>query len=170
MRFRVLMVATALAVAGLMAAMAYNVATINSPATAAVVSTDSALLALSCKPNTEAGNKDDTCSVKDGVLFLNFEKGLEGDFGFQPNSEYEFNELVIITNNSSELLDIEVIGDGELFDTDGLTVTMTPDFSSPVELESGQSLSITFKFKVAGDAELTEENLTADIKVQATAK
>lgn len=172
MRTRVLLVAAALAVAGILAAMAFNVATINTSASAATVSTDSALLALSCKDASEAGNKDEACSVGDnGVLNLNFEKGLGDGLGFQPNSEYEFHELVTITNNSKENLAVQITSEGPLFSTPGLTVTMDPDLSLPIDLPSDGFIKVTFKFELADGVQLiTPDDLTADIKVTATAQ
>jgi len=73
-RNRVLRLIAPLIISGVMAAMAYTSADINSPADAMVVRTDAALLALSC--NEGVGYKDETCWIdEDGLLRLDFAKG-----------------------------------------------------------------------------------------------
>lgn len=65
-----------LAVAGIMATMAYSTVEVRSPASGTAVATNVALLALDCNPGL--GRNDDTCDVKsDGRLHLDFAAGLE---------------------------------------------------------------------------------------------
>lgn len=78
MRSRVFLMVALLAIAGIMAAMAYTEAEVRNPAEATIVRTDVALLALSCKEGV--GNLDEACWVdEDGRMHLNFRKGLKED-------------------------------------------------------------------------------------------
>lgn len=90
MRSRLFLMVALLAVAGVMAAMAYTSAEVRNPAEATIVRTDVALLALSC--NDEGpGYKDENCWVdNDGRLHLDFAKGLrqEGAPGADPEPQY----------------------------------------------------------------------------------
>lgn len=76
MRNRIVVMLAMLAVAGIMAAMAYTRAEVRNPASATIVRTDVALLALDCAPDG-VGYKDENCRVdKDGRLHLDFARGL----------------------------------------------------------------------------------------------
>jgi hypothetical protein len=111
-----------LAVASLMAAMAYNSATVTNAAQLKVVSTNKALLTL--EPNTPwswqstVGAKDKTATVKDGELFFEFGKGVDRDgstpvfYGLQPNSEYQWNPLFTMRNKSAETIDVTIEATG----------------------------------------------------------
>jgi hypothetical protein len=91
MKKGLLVVVVLLAMASLMAAMAYNTATITNSASLTIVSTDSALLQLDAKDASKVGMKDEAAKVVDGNLVFNFNKGREGsDFGLQKNSTYEW--------------------------------------------------------------------------------
>ena len=113
MKKGVLVVVALLAIAGLMAAMAYNEATITSDQTLKVVATDQALLAL--KPGTGVGNLDETAYVDvNGVLQIEFGKGLgeNGFHGLQPGSVYRWEKLISVQNKSAETLEVELTLDG----------------------------------------------------------
>lgn len=74
-RSRVFLMVALLAVAGIMAAMAYSTGEVYNPAEGAVVSTQNALLAISCHEGV--GNLDKACEIKsDGRAHLNVAKGL----------------------------------------------------------------------------------------------
>lgn len=163
-RFKTILVTAALALAGVIAVMAYTQATVNGSAAAAVVTTEDALLALSCSDG--AVNADGTCYVEGGGLFLDFSKGI-GDRGFQPNSVYEFTDLVVVTNNSTGDVDVSLAAEGDLFTTAGLTVEVTMNPDAPATLAgSGGTATISFKFTAAGDVALS--GLTGTLQVTAT--
>lgn len=148
MRNRILLMVALLATAGIMAAMAYTRAEVRNPASAAIVRTDVALLALSC--NDGIGNKDGTCSLNtDGRLHLNFAKGKDGEYGFQPGSKYTFENLVKVTNNSEDTVEVSTAASI----TSGSTIipytvtagstTMLPG-AGTIKLAPGETTSLTF--------------------------
>lgn len=164
LRLRSMLVITALALTGVIAAMAYTQATINGSATAAVVATGDALLALRC--SDDAVNADGVCYVEDGKLYLDFSKGI-GDTGFQPNSEYQFDDLVIIANNSAGDVVVSFATQGDLFTTPGLTVDVAMDPSAPATLAgNGGEATISFTFTVDGEVDLA--GMTGTLSVTAT--
>lgn len=89
MRSRVFLMVALLAVAGIMAAMAYSTGEVYNPAEGAVVSTENALLAISCHEGV--GNLDKACEIKsDGRAHLNVAKGLN-----QPGEPGEADPVVV---------------------------------------------------------------------------
>ncbi len=117
-----LMVIVLLAMASFMAAMAYSSAKVTNAAQLKVVNTDQALLTLEDHSpwswQSTVGSKDKTVVVKDGELFFQFGKGINGGtgaaqfYGLQPNSEYTWNYLFTIRNKSAETLKLTVRLDG----------------------------------------------------------
>ncbi len=108
-------VALMLALSVSLAAMAYNGAYVHNPTTLKIASTDSALIAI--KPGADTvGNRDATASIRDGVMYVNFGKGIGGQiFGLQPASEYTWNDLFEVTNNSEENLNYRItVGNDEI--------------------------------------------------------
>ena len=107
MRFtfrRTMMVAGgALAVAGLMAAYSYTTATVNNPVVSlSVVNTNQALLALT-PTNNISNDGGYTASIQNGQLQFDFGKGNGGvEYGVQPGSTYEWDDLFTVTNNESD--------------------------------------------------------------------
>lgn len=98
-----------LAIASLMAAMAYNNATIQNHATLKISTTDTSLLAVIPNPDANAvGNKDLTGVVNSkGVAEFTFGKGYGGnDFGLQPGSFYKWDKLFSVKNNSNETIEV----------------------------------------------------------------
>src|SRR5699024_3376375 len=81
--------------------------------------------------------------------------GKPGDYGFQPGSTYTFNELVQVTNNSEDSVEVTVDLDG-LADEDGDDSGMDIDVSgengdllgNPVNLGPGETTWISFSFNV----------------------
>ena len=118
MRKGLIIVVALLAMASVMAAMAYNSATVTSAQTLKVTSTDKALLSLVPKPVNKIGNKDVTAYVhNDGTLHFNFgASGLrkEGFPGLQPGSTYTWDDLFAIHNRSAENLRVTVNVTGRL--------------------------------------------------------
>lgn len=88
------LVVALLALSGLMAAMAYSNAHVSNKTMAALVTTDKAWLAV--VPNPDFA---DFARVNDkGVMVIDF----AGAHGFQPGSNYEFNNLFSIKNNLTD--------------------------------------------------------------------
>lgn len=94
-RRSLLVVIALLAMASIMASMAYSTAKVTNTADLTVVNTSDALLQLKTKDITKVGLKDGAATIVDGNLVFNFDKGIGGKtFGLQKNSEYEwFNDV-----------------------------------------------------------------------------
>ncbi|HHV64829.1 MAG TPA: DUF1102 domain-containing protein [Peptococcaceae bacterium] len=92
-----------LAIASLMAAMAFSYANVPNNVTSAVVNTNEALLSIVENPNFT-----DFASIgADGKLYIDFTNAYSGsNSGFQPGSTYEFKDLFYIKNNITK--DIKV--------------------------------------------------------------
>jgi len=106
---RVLLLAGgSLAIAGLMAAYSYSSANINSAnGEITVKDTSSALLALT-PDNSNGLDKDMVVTTTGGQLTFNFDKGFGGNFGIQPGSTYEWDDLFGVTNNSNNPIKVTV--------------------------------------------------------------
>lgn len=110
-----------LAVAGIMAAMAYNTANITNESALKVVNTNSALLALEPNGNwswqSKVGFKDGTARMINGELYFEFGRGVLGVFrGLQPNSVYEYIPLFLLRNLSAEKIEVTVSAEGPFAD------------------------------------------------------
>lgn len=156
-------VTVALALAGVVAVMAYTQAAVSGSATVAVVTTEQALLALSCSDGPV--NADGACYIEHGQLYLDFSKGI-GESGFQPNSTYEFTDLVIVKNNSAGDITLSFAADGELFATEGLTVDVAVNPPVPATLSEGDTATISFKFSVEAGVEMN--GLDGTLQLMAT--
>lgn len=109
-RKSLLMVVALLAVASIMAAMAFNSGYVWNGQSLTIVQTTDALVAL--KPGTGVGNGDKTSYVKDNQLFMDFGKGKGGKiFGLQPGSRYTWDDLFEVKNNSKEDIEINISTD-----------------------------------------------------------
>src|SRR5690606_2073670 len=145
--------------------MAYDHANIGNEATAAVVRTDSALLALSC---VEHDGDEEFCIMDGGNLNLNFGQvapsapiGDDGDgSGIQPGASYSFFDLIEITNNSYETIQVAISLSPSLANSPlGITVTSEPegagtDFfpgGQQHELEPGKSVRASFELTLGED-------------------
>lgn len=160
MKRGVLVVVALLALASVMAAMAYNSATVTSAAQLKVVSTDQALLGLEL-PNGQGGvvgTKDATVTVEEGELVFRLGKGVGRDgsspvfYGLQPNSVYEWTPLFTIRNKSAETLDltIEVTGSFKDYVTLGNMGQVGGGVHNPIWGAQGQPLTITNVTKESG--------------------
>jgi hypothetical protein len=114
-----LLLVLVLAVTSLLAAAAYNTATVTNAAQLKITSTNSALVALSPDPawswTGPPGNLDGTSSIVNGELFFNFGKGVLGvDRGLQPNSVYEWIPLFELRNMSREKIWVTVTVTGAI--------------------------------------------------------
>ncbi len=102
MKKSLLMVVLLLAMSSLMAAMSYSSATVTSAMTGTVKSTDTSLLALNV-------GKHKAATIDGGVLKIDFNKGnVTGQpvntYGLQKQSEYIWNELFSVKNNSENIV------------------------------------------------------------------
>lgn len=230
MRARVLVMVALLAVASVMAAMAYITAEVYNSTSATVVRTDVALLALDCAEGT--GYLDENCWIeKDGLLYLDLAKGLQepnltpddvtvhgpykeagnwwldvtikghkttvdllrpmdpawiqgdpifdgqcvsfrifhgggqphyrpkvcaaGTYGIQPGSMYDFGEIVRVTNNSEDTVDVTVDLPDEWLNS-GMDFTIEAegqDLAGPhnIRLGAGESAWISIVVNVPAD-------------------
>jgi hypothetical protein len=82
---------TLLAVASLVATMAYTSASVSNETGVAIVATDEAHLAV--EPNPDLSN---FVYIQDGSMVIDFSAG---GAGFQPGSDYFFEDLFFVTNN-----------------------------------------------------------------------
>lgn len=116
MKRSLLLVVTLLAVASLMAAMAYTYATVENNANVKIVNTDDALLALipgsdaDATDGSDLGNKDKTAFIgADGAMYFNFNKGLGGtNFGLQNGATYKWQDIFWVKNNSEDKIEFTV--------------------------------------------------------------
>ena len=115
MKKGLLMVVLLLALSSIMAAMSYNKATVTSASALKIVNTNEALLSLEATPwSWENRVKDKTAVVKDGELYFEFGKGINGAefYGLQPNSVYEWSPLFTVRNKSEETLKVTINAEG----------------------------------------------------------
>lgn len=106
MKKSLLMVILLLAVSSVMAAMSYSSATVTSAMTGTVVSTNEALLALNA-------GEHNAVKVDDGVLKIDFNKGNKtgssvNSYGLQKQSEYTWNKLFTVKNNSEKNVKVTI--------------------------------------------------------------
>lgn len=93
-----------LAVAGIMAVMAYSNAVVDNDAQLKIVNSSKALLALTTNPRHNAAFVG-----YDGVMELNLNLGKDkAVFGLQARSEYCWDELFTVTNNSEKDLKVTI--------------------------------------------------------------
>ncbi|MDP5274382.1 7TM-DISM domain-containing protein [Chengkuizengella axinellae] len=109
MKKAILVIASLLAVSSVMAAMAFSSATVKNDANFTITNTDEALLAVSTGEGGHNAAYYEEANDGARVLKIDFDRGHEGDFGLQPNSEYIWEDLFEVTNNSENQLDF-VIG------------------------------------------------------------
>jgi len=121
MKKGLLLVVLLLAMASMMAAMAYTSATVNNDAQMTLQNTQDALLALSASEEHNAAYYHD---VTANILRIDLDKGNGNvDYGIQPYSEYAWEDLFTVTNNSEHTVDVEI--------------TMESDFAPGVRLYAG---------------------------------
>ncbi len=175
MKKGLIVVIALLAVASLMAAMAYNSATVTNAAQLKVVSTDKALLTLEANTpwswQSTVGAKDNTATVKDGELFFEFGKGVGRDgstpvfYGLQPNSEYQWNPLFTMRNKSAETIEVTIEATGPFaefitFGTCGQSTQNNPNWGT-----KGQPLNIGRVPRETGSGMQNIRNICVKIQV-----
>lgn len=140
-----------LAIAGVTAAMAYNNATVVSEGDLRISNTNTALLAIIA--NGGVGNLDATANYDQGEMVFRFGKGKNNVFyGLQPNSEYEWNKLFKILNNSNENLEV--------------TVEVTGDLADFVEIGGADGQWYTTHYGTSFTVSGVQPNWTMDVKVK----
>lgn len=140
MKKSLLVVVVLLCMASILAALAYNNAYVQNPTLLKVVSTEDALVAI--KPGTGLGNYDETAEVVDGVMHVNFGRGLDRQmFGLQPGSGYTWNNLFTVTNNSSEPISYRFTVSGNI----------SPHITITENEREGNSGGLAYKDLKAGD-------------------
>ena len=92
------MVVLLLALSSIMAAMSYTSATVTSHMSGSVTSTDDSLLAL-------VPGKHNAATIDKGILRIDFDQGYNNNrFGLQKQSEYTWDKLFSIKNNSENVV------------------------------------------------------------------
>jgi hypothetical protein len=111
-----LLVVSLLAIASLLAVAAYTTATVNSDAEFSIVNTDQALLALI--PNDAHNAAFLSGGSNAQTLKIDWDKGFgNDDFGIQPNSTYEWDNLFTVRNNSENDVHVRIYLDPDYTDT-----------------------------------------------------
>lgn len=154
MRKSLLVVVALLCMASLMAAMAYTTASVSNDFTVKLVNTQDALLALKASDYHNAATTD---HITADMLNINLNKGKDGvEYGIQPYSTYEWDDLFEVINNSehdvtvSIKLDPNKHGRTDIYAKDGEKWVMLNGRSSSggaltFVLESGDSQWIDIK-------------------------
>ncbi|MGI6450072.1 MAG: DUF1102 domain-containing protein [Desulfitobacteriia bacterium] len=155
-----ILVVALLAIASLMAAMAYTTASVENNMFTAVVKSDEALLAL--QENTEM---TDFAKINtNGVMVFDFTKGYAGaDSGVQPNAQYFFNDVFYVYNNTNHTIKFRVHFDSlgyppglykiNVAGTNLYNCNGTPESNANnyYTLLAGEKVGIDFKFNTNDD-------------------
>lgn len=181
MKKSLMMVVLLLAISSLMAAMSYSSAKVTSAMTGTVKSTDASLLAL---------NKGDhkAVTVEDGVLKIDFNKGNVtsmpvSTYGVQKHSEYVWNELFSLKNNSENMVAATIKTENNLPNGISLYVKTVKGDWTKIDSVNGASigdLPIAFKnnnlhevkvdVKLVVDKNASLGNFNPNLVVEAEAK
>jgi hypothetical protein len=196
MKKGLLMVVLLLAISSVMAAMSYNKATVTNASELKIVNTDQALVTLQADApwswENKIGAKDKTTVMKDGELFFQFGKGINGGtgaeefHGLQPNSVYQWNHVFTVRNKSAETVKVTVhaTGDYAQYITFG---TGTRNTTEPTWGTQGQALvfdnvgpevksgmqnirSVAVKITLPSGAKVSQQALLGSIIVESEAK
>lgn len=175
MKKSLLIVVALLVAASLMAAMAYNQATVTSGDALRIVNTSAALLAI--KPGTGLGNLDATAYTQaNGTLKIDFGKsGLVNDMvGLQSDSTYVWDNLISLKNNSKENVDITITLEGAIanfitMSSTDATFAKTGTYTYKLSLPSGAEVPLGFKADLNG-ANVQNWSCNGIIRVDAIAK
>ena len=170
-RYGMLLLVLVLATASLLAAAAYNSATVTNAASMRIVNTKEALLAL--MPAGGSGNDDKTVEIDDkGRLVFKFEQGREGKpFGVQPNSVYVWENLFKVKNNTTENLNLTVKVTDDLEKYVEVKIEGTNKFSGPEDMRGlGPSGEKHVSVRITCDDKAKLAKLSGTIVVEATTK
>jgi len=97
MKKSLLVVIALLAIASLMAAMAYTSATVSSKASLVISTTEDSILAFNVDPS-RPGHEDGNAVIENNNLVLKFNNDIHG---MQQGSTYNWDQMFSITNNSN---------------------------------------------------------------------
>jgi hypothetical protein len=176
MKKSLLSVVFLLATSSAMAAMSYNQATVESASELKVVNTNEALLSLETNTpwswQNTVGAKDKTAVVKNGELFIQLGKGIDGGsgaekfYGLQPNSEYQWNPLFTLRNKSAETIKVTISATGPYKDyiTFG-TVGNPRGGLAPVWGTKGEALVIDKVTKETNSGQTNIRNIAVKINI-----
>jgi hypothetical protein len=196
MKKGLLLVVLLLAISSVMAAMSYNKATVTNASELKIVNTDKALVTLQADApwswENKIGAKDKTTVMKDGELFFQFGKGINGGtgeaefHGLQPNSVYQWNHVFTVRNKSAETVKVTVKATGEYakyitfgsgtrntteptWGTEGQAIVF--DNVGP-EVRSGMQniRSVAVKISLPSGVEVSQQALLGSIVVESEAK
>lgn len=116
MKKSLLLVVSLLAIASLLAVAAYTTAQVNSDAEFTIVNTDEALLALIPSEVHNAAFLSGGSNAQ--TLKIDWDKGFHNeDFGIQPNSTYQWDNLFTVRNNSENDVHVKIYLDPDYTDT-----------------------------------------------------
>lgn len=109
MKKGLLVVVALLALASLMAVMAYTDGYVHNTGYLKVSASDEALLAVIPADTSKAGYKDITAQINGfNKVQFNFGQGIGGKFfGLQPSSRYSWDRLITVQNNSEDDLELQ---------------------------------------------------------------
>ncbi|WHZ02805.1 hypothetical protein QNH48_28450 [Neobacillus sp. YX16] len=198
MKKGLLLVVLLLAMSSVMAAMSYNKATVTNASELKIVNTDKALVTLQADApwswENKIGAKDKTTIMKDGELFFQFGKGINGGtgaaefHGLQPNSEYQWNHVFTVRNKSAETVKVTVRATGDLADYITFGVSHNPrtgndptwgtkgqalvfDNVTP-EVNSGQTniRNVAVKINIPSGVNVSPKDVLGSIVVETEAK
>ncbi|MBB4823353.1 hypothetical protein HNO89_000573 [Sporosarcina luteola] len=155
MKKSMLLIVLLVMMSSLMAAMSYSSATVTSAMTGSVTSTNTALLALHPGAHRAA-------EIQDGVLVIDFNKGGDGaSFGLQRHSEYVWNELFTVTNNSENMVYAAIKTENNL--PKGITVQVKSGTEPWTTINSLKGIDIA-KLDIAS-ASGSQHEVKVDVKV-----
>jgi hypothetical protein len=173
MKKGLLMVVFLLAISSVMAAMSYNKAAVTNASQLKVVNTNQALLTLEANTpwswQSTVGAKDQTAVMKDGELFFQFGKGINGGsgapefYGLQPNSEYQWNPLFTLRNKSAETIKVTISATGPYADL--ITFGTVGQGGSPAWGTQGDALVINKVSKEISSGMQNIRNIAVRINV-----
>lgn len=123
-----LIVVALLAIASLMAAMAYTSASLRNTASFKVSNTNAALLAITAGDHAAAGYTSGSTSNE---LVINWAAGHNGEFGVQSGSVYFWDDLFQITNNSENTVKVTMYVPKD-------SATPEPNIGSKVYFRAGE--------------------------------
>ncbi|MGI6486371.1 MAG: hypothetical protein GX759_05500 [Thermoanaerobacterales bacterium] len=178
MKKGLLVVIALLAVASIMAAMAYTSARVTNPATMAIVNSGKAFLRIYpsfTQNNPGTSYKDVNVFIdEDGRFKFDFTKGAwgAGSVGFQPGSRYEFEDLFCIYNGSKDTVRYWLENDGIEYISikAGNTYLIKDGVSTGNKITLGSSTGTWYLdviFDIPEDADL--ENISGNIIVHSEA-
>lgn len=137
MKKSVILAVAILAMAGIVGAMAFSTAMVSNEVKTGIVSTDVAFLAVEANPQFS-----DFAKIEEGVMKIDF-TGESGTQGFQPNSNYKFDDLFYVTNKLTKPVKVGMRFSSVYVGDEWPKGLHTVDVSSPKLLENWTKDSYT---------------------------